>query len=187
MYQDGRGKVFHEVTDAKGRFGVDTLQGPYAGLNMFVTAAGHVPKVTSFGFGREMPSAYTMKLEPASPSAALSLILKTTPVPNTKIDFDAGGNDQWLAENIQFGTDATVVSDADGQWSCNMIPKGRSEISLHASECRSRRNQSNRSSRRRRCQQTRGHLAAGIFRSRHSRGCNRQPDSERPRPPGAPQ
>src|SRR6185312_5504687 len=63
MYKDGRGKVFHSVTDAHGRFAVDAIQDPYRGLNLFVTADGHVPKVTSFGFRRDMPSSYTMKLE----------------------------------------------------------------------------------------------------------------------------
>jgi RNA polymerase sigma factor (sigma-70 family) len=134
LYADGRGKVFHEVTDDHGRFGVNAIHEPYRGLNMFVTAAGHVPKVTTFGFGREMPSTYTMKLDPGVTVGGIVVDENQHTIPNAKIDFDAGGSDMSLAENIQFGPDAAVVSDANGQWSSSMIPKGRNEISLHAGD-----------------------------------------------------
>ena len=134
MYNDGRGKVFHNVTDAHGRFAVDGLQDPYHGLNLFVTADGHVPMVTSFGFRRDMPPAYTMKLERGVSVGGMVVDENQRPVPNAKIQFDGPGNDASIADNIQFGPDTTAVTDANGQWSCNMIPKEYADVRLRASD-----------------------------------------------------
>src|SRR6266516_1741388 len=63
LYQDGRTEGVKRTTDGNGKVGVNRVQRPFHGLNLFVTAAGHVPKVISWGFGRTMPARYTMKLE----------------------------------------------------------------------------------------------------------------------------
>ena len=134
MYQDGRGKVTHSVTDAHGRLGVDKPQPPLWALNMFVTADGHVPKVTTFGFRTAMPSDYTMKLERGVSIGGVVVDEAGQPVPKAKVEFDGPGNDMTLAENIQFGPDTTAVTDANGQWTCNMIPKQYDQITVTAKD-----------------------------------------------------
>jgi RNA polymerase sigma factor (sigma-70 family) len=132
LLNDGRGKVIHAVADARGRWGVDFPQAPYRALNLFVTADGHVPMVTSFGFERPMPSDYTMKIKAGVRIGGVVVDEAGSPVANAKIEFDGPGNDASLADNIQFGPDASVTTDAAGQWSCNMIPKEYESISLRA-------------------------------------------------------
>jgi len=134
MFKDGRGKAFHTVTDGHGRAGVDVPQPPYWALNMFVTADGHVPKVTTFGFRRAMPSEYSMKLERGVSIGGVVLDESGRPISNAKVGFNGPGNDSSLAENIQFGPDTEVVTDANGQWSCNMIPRSYEEISVHVKD-----------------------------------------------------
>ncbi|HYV29488.1 MAG TPA: carboxypeptidase-like regulatory domain-containing protein, partial [Candidatus Binatia bacterium] len=46
------------------------------------------------------------------------------------IEFDGPGNDHALEENIQFGPDTAAHTDAEGGWSCNMIPKDLDQVSL---------------------------------------------------------
>ena len=131
LRQDGRGTVVRQVTDANGRLGVDGLQVPFRGLNMFVTADRHVPKVTTWGFGRAMPAEYTMKLERGVTIGGAVVDEAGQPIPGAKIQFDDGrGNDPALQENIQFGPDTATVTDPDGRWSCNMVPKDLEQVSL---------------------------------------------------------
>jgi protocatechuate 3,4-dioxygenase beta subunit len=130
LLKDGRGKVVKAVTDAKGRLGVDIPQPPYRALNLFVTADGHVPKVTSWGFQRSMPSMYTMKLERGVSIGGVVIDQAGQPVAGAQIEFNGPGNDSSLAENIQFGPDSRSVTDANGQWSCDMIPKDFEKVSL---------------------------------------------------------
>jgi RNA polymerase sigma factor (sigma-70 family) len=131
LFEDGRGERVRAATDANGRLGVAMLQLPFYGLNMFVTADGHVPKVTSWGFGRAMPTEYTMKLERGVSIDGVVMDEAGQPIPGAKIEFGGGpGNDLTRPENIQFGPESAAVTDADGRWSCNMIPTEYSEISL---------------------------------------------------------
>ena len=130
LFEDGRGKVVKAKTDGKGELEVDIPKPPYRGLNLFVTAAGHVPKVTSWGFGRSMPSEYTMKLERGVSIGGQVVDEKGQPVAGAKIQIDNPGNDPTLAENIQFGPDAAVKTDANGQWTSDMIPRQFEQVSL---------------------------------------------------------
>ncbi len=130
LLADGRGKTVKAATDASGRLGVDIPQAPYCALNLFVTADGHVPKVTSWGFRRPMPSEYTMQLERGTTIAGLVLDEAGQPVAGAEIQFEGPGNDMSLAENIQFGPDTPAKTDASGHWSCNLIPESFEQISL---------------------------------------------------------
>ncbi len=130
LLRDGRGKVVNAVTDASGKLGVDMPQKPFAALNMFVTADGHVPKVISWGFKRTMPAEYTMKLERGVTIGGTVVDEAGQPIAGARIEFDDPGNDQSLAENIQFGPDTKAVTDVDGRWSCNMIPKEFEQVSM---------------------------------------------------------
>jgi RNA polymerase sigma factor (sigma-70 family) len=131
LLADGRGKTVKAATDASGRLGVDFPQAPYCALNLFVTADGHVPKVTSWGFNKgPMPSEYTMQLERGTTVAGLVLDEAGQPVAGAEIQFEGPGNDESLAENIQFGPDTMAKTDASGHWSCNLIPRNLEQISL---------------------------------------------------------
>ncbi len=132
LLDDGRGKAVKAMTDANGRLAVDKPQAPYRALNFFVAAAGHVPKVTSWGFRTPMPSQYTMKLERGLTIAGLVVDESGQPIPGAKIEFDGPGNEMSQAENIQFGPDTPVTTDANGQWWCSIIPKQLDTVSLIA-------------------------------------------------------
>jgi len=131
-FGDGRRKIVKAGTDASGQVGVDFVpQAPSCGLNLFVTADGHVPKTTSWVFGLgSMPSEYTMQLERGSTIAGVVVNEAGHPVAGAEIQFDGPGNDMSLAENIQFGPDTKTKTDASGHWSCNLIPQNLEELSL---------------------------------------------------------
>ena len=88
LFEDGRGKVVRATTDASGKLGVDMPQKPFHGLNMFVTRDGHVPKVTTWGFGRKMPAEYTMKLERGVPIGGVVVDEARQPIAGAKIEFE---------------------------------------------------------------------------------------------------
>ncbi|PYJ59175.1 MAG: hypothetical protein DME24_13740, partial [Verrucomicrobia bacterium] len=130
LLEDGRGKVVKAVTDANGKLGVDMPQAPFRALNLFVTADGHVPKVTSWGFGRAMPAEYTMRLERGVTIGGVVVEEAGQPIAGAKVEFDGPGNDMSLPENIQFGPDTPTVTDACGRWSCNLVPRDLEQVSL---------------------------------------------------------
>ncbi len=131
LREDGRGTGKNTVTDNKGRANIDIPATPYHGLNFFVTAASHVPMVTSWGFRRSMPSAYTMKLARGTTIGGTVVDEKGQPVAGAKIEFDTpGGNDPSAEANIQYTGDAAAVTDANGKWSSDMMPKTFDEMSL---------------------------------------------------------
>jgi RNA polymerase sigma factor (sigma-70 family) len=138
LLPDGRGKTIKRVTDGAGRLAVDIPQAPYKALNLFVAADGHVPMVTSWGFRREMPLEYTMRLEPGITIGGTVVDEAGRAVSGAKIKFDGPGNDMSLAENIQFGPDTPTETDAEGRWSCNMVPRSYTELGLvvtHSEYC----------------------------------------------------
>jgi len=93
LYQDGRTERVKRTTDANGMVGVDMVQRPFHGLNMFVTADAHVPKVTSWGFGRAMPDSYTMKMERGVTIGGTVVDEAGFPIAGAKIEIDGPGND----------------------------------------------------------------------------------------------
>src|SRR5206468_6551269 len=117
LRQDGRGNAVRQVTDANGKLRVEGLKVPFRGLNLFVTADAHVPKVTTWGFGRAMPAEYTMKLERGVTIGGVVVDETGQPIAGAKIEFDGPGNDASLQENIQFGPDTVTVTDGSGRWS----------------------------------------------------------------------
>ncbi len=131
LREDGRGKDIKQVTDAQGRLAVDGLATPFHFLNMFITADGHVPKVTTLGRSGALPPSYTMKMDRGIRIGGVVVDEAGQPISGAKIEFDyPGGNNLALQENIQFGPDATSLTDADGHWFCNMIPKDLDHILL---------------------------------------------------------
>lgn len=130
LYPDGRGQVIKATSGAGGVAKIDTIRPPFRGLNMFVTAPGHVPKVTSWGFGREMPAEYTMKLETGLTIAGHVFNDAGEPISGARLEFDGPGNDSALEQNIQFGPEAAVFTDPAGRWSSDMIPREHHKVSI---------------------------------------------------------
>jgi RNA polymerase sigma factor (sigma-70 family) len=130
LLADGRGKVVNATTDSKGELGVDFPQPPYRGLNMFVAADGHVPKVIGWGFRTPMLGDYTMRLQRGLTIGGTIVDQGGRPVSRAKIEFASPGSDLSKLENIAFGPDASAHSDASGHWSFNMIPKDWERVSF---------------------------------------------------------
>lgn len=128
--QNGKTERVRLITDKNGKAAVDIFERPFDSLNLFVTADGHVPKVTSWGTRRPMPAQYTMRLERGVTIAGTVVDEAGQPIAGAKIEFDGPGNDWAVPDNIQFGPDATSMSEADGRWSCNMIPTNMARFSL---------------------------------------------------------
>jgi RNA polymerase sigma factor (sigma-70 family) len=128
--QDGRTQRMRRTTDAAGKVGIEIAQSPVQALNMFVTADGHVPKVISWGYGRPMPASYTMRMERGITIGGMVVDESGLPITGAKIEIDGPGNDRAQEENIQFGPDTILHTDADGRWTCNMMPKDAETISL---------------------------------------------------------
>ena len=130
--RDGRSQKLKRIADRSGKVPLDPLLPPAEGLNLFVTAEGHVPMVRTWGYGRPMPAEYTMKLERGATVTGKVMDEAGQPIAGATIEVDGPGNDSAVTENIQFGPDAELVSDTEGRWSCNMIPKGAEGFSLLA-------------------------------------------------------
>jgi RNA polymerase sigma factor (sigma-70 family) len=130
LYEYGRGKVVRSATGAGGRASVARVHKPFYGLNLFVTADGHVPKVVSWGFGHTMPFAYTLRLQRGISIGGMVVDEARHPIAGVSIQFNGPGNDIDASENIQFGPDTRTTTDAAGRWSCNMVPEALHELSL---------------------------------------------------------
>lgn len=126
--QDGPTERQRRVTDAAGAASVDIAERPSRRLNMFVTADSHVPKVISWGYGRDMPSSYTMRMERGITISGLVVDESGLPIPDVKVEVDGPVNEPGREENIQFGPDTILHTDTDGRWTCNMIPKDAEDI-----------------------------------------------------------
>jgi hypothetical protein len=116
-------------TDVQGKATVELPQKPYTGANLFITAEGHVPKVVSWGSAK-LPTEYTMKLEPGSTISGVVVDELQQPVAQATITFHGPGIDMAQKENIQFGPDTVRSTDADGRWSCSMMPKSYETIQV---------------------------------------------------------
>jgi protocatechuate 3,4-dioxygenase beta subunit len=91
------------------------------GMNVFAVAQGHVPKSVNFQSG-EIPTEYTMKLDPAMTASGWVVDEQGAPVPGVKIMIQTPGNKPGQAENIDFQT-CPVTNRDDGSWSCSYVPR----------------------------------------------------------------
>jgi protocatechuate 3,4-dioxygenase beta subunit len=129
LREDGRGTDTNVVTDNQGRASVDPLQPPFHYLNMFVTADGHVPSVTSFR-PVPFPAEYTMTLARGITVGGIVTDEAGQPIAGAKVDFEGPGNDDSRAVNIQFGYATATTTDPDGRWTSSMIPKDFDQIKV---------------------------------------------------------
>ena len=90
--------------------------------NVFVSLEGYVPKVVSFTKLGNLPSEYTMKLDPALAVSGWVVEESGEPVVDAKVTIQSPGNIQGQAENIDFQTCGATTRE-DGSWTLSYIPK----------------------------------------------------------------
>ena len=129
FYTGGRGEPHDLVTDQSGNAAIpEALESGDHGMNVFVSAEGHVPKVINFR-GKDGRSEYTMKLDRGCSAGGTIVDDQGQPVAGVTIRVQNGDPYRQGAENIDFQT-CPVTSDANGQWLCTYIPKHYQEVRL---------------------------------------------------------
>lgn len=129
FYAGGRGERHELVTDATGAAGLpEPREANDSGMNVFVSADGHVPKSMSFR-ADDGRIEYTTRLDRALSVGGRVLNAQGQPVPQVTIWIQDPGNQPGLRENVDFQT-CPVTSDAEGRWVCTYIPKNFEEIRL---------------------------------------------------------
>ncbi|MCI0534473.1 MAG: M56 family metallopeptidase, partial [Verrucomicrobiales bacterium] len=123
----GSGMEGHNLrTDAERKVAIPGPDRPTrdAGMNIFVTAENHVPKVVSWR-GGSVPAEYVFKLEAALTIGGKVVDESGRPVPGVKLNVNRPGMDgDWSLEHIDFPPrDSTVQTDENGRWSLSYIPK----------------------------------------------------------------
>jgi hypothetical protein len=73
-----------------------------------------------------------MKLERGIQIAGIVRDDAEQPIPDATLSLDGTSNDPHRPENVQFGPDTEILTDSEGRWSCNMVPKDLDEISVTA-------------------------------------------------------
>ncbi|MDB6037337.1 MAG: polymerase sigma factor, sigma-70 family, partial [Verrucomicrobiales bacterium] len=128
--QDGRGETSKGLAGADGIIPVEGIRKPFRGLNMFISAAGHVPRVATWGFGVDMPAEYTMKLEKATTVGGLVIDEFSKPISGATLSFHCRNGSYVTADHIGFGPDTNTRTDEDGRWSCNMVPQDLQNLDI---------------------------------------------------------
>jgi RNA polymerase sigma factor (sigma-70 family) len=125
----GQGEGHYVVTDNRGVGAIPAPDDPAKRLgNVFVVAAGHVPKAVHFD--DTMPVDYTMKLDPAMTAGGWVVDEQGVPVSDVKIMIqnpgivmiENGGLKARDAENVDFQF-CPVTNHDDGSWSCSYLPR----------------------------------------------------------------
>ena len=99
------------------------------GLRIYVSAEKHVPKVLSWS--EAIPSgSYTMRLERGTAIAGKVVDESQQPIAGVKIEFQSMDYDTQKTENTAFGSDSSAMTDADGYWTCDKIPRNTTKQSL---------------------------------------------------------
>ena len=118
----GAGETRDVVTDGAGNAPIPAPADPTKNqrMNVFVVAAGHVPKVVSFR-GDGVPEEYTMYLDPAMTASGFVVDDRGQSVKWVKILVQGPGSQPGRKENVDFQT-CPVSSREDGSWSCSYVP-----------------------------------------------------------------
>lgn len=131
-FKDGRGKIVKAATDRNGTVAVLRIEPPFEFLNMFVTAEGHVPKVTTWSTTRVMQEQSTMKLERGIPVSGRVVNETGEPVIGAEIEFDGNLRNHIGPDHIQFGPDTKLLTDARGGWTSTMVPRDLPKFTIIA-------------------------------------------------------
>jgi RNA polymerase sigma factor (sigma-70 family) len=118
-------------TDSKGEVRIGFPQAPFTSASIQVTSAGHVPVVSKFSEGEQMPTNYFVRLTAGSIISGEVLDEEQVPVANAKIELSGPrGLDITKRENIFFGRDTWLHTDANGKWWSDMVPADYENISV---------------------------------------------------------
>jgi RNA polymerase sigma factor (sigma-70 family) len=117
------------VTDAKGDAAITEPDDPsnHRGLDVSVTAEGHVPK--GVNFKTTPPADYTVRLDPAETANGIVVDEQRSPVSDVAILPGALGNATGIGDG-NFDIYSPMTNHEDGSWSCSYIPKGARELNL---------------------------------------------------------
>lgn len=122
-FSDDDTKRLRPTTGINGAVLIPKKQGPRSSVNLFVAAAGHVPKCIKFRSASAMPDAYTVRLERATSIGGVVVDQSGHGIADVKMEISGPGSDQTSQEEIAFGPDAWPHTDATGHWSSDFIPK----------------------------------------------------------------
>ena len=129
FFNGGGGDVVMTQTDSAGQSVIEFPEKEGVSANVFVTADAHVPKFVSLR-PVELPSEYVMKLARGVVISGTVVDELQRPVSHASLTFQGPGLDFAQKENIQFGPDTIHMTEPDGRWSCNMIPREYETISV---------------------------------------------------------
>lgn len=129
-YSATNSDVVNMETDSKGAARIDFPHAPFIAANILVTAAGHVPIATVLKDGEDMPTNYIMKMPAGMMVSGMVVDEDQQPVSNVKIEFTILGIDMTKRENVEFGPDTTLYTDANGRWWSDMIPPDHDNLAV---------------------------------------------------------
>jgi RNA polymerase sigma factor (sigma-70 family) len=117
-------------TDEHGTVAVpEPEQAGARGMNIFVSAEGHVPKCLSWHEASR--TNYTMRLDPALTVGGRVVDEQGQPVGGVNITIQTPGIDTKQRENVAFnGGNCEVTSDVNGRWVCPYVPRDYESVRL---------------------------------------------------------
>jgi protocatechuate 3,4-dioxygenase beta subunit len=130
FYAGGVPEEHRPQPDSEGVVAIPEPDAPGArGMNIRVTAEGHVPKCLSWHETNH--TAYLMKLAPALSVAGTVIDEQGQPVTDVKISIESPGIDPNQPENVVFdGGNSEVATDASGRWVCPYVPREYETVTL---------------------------------------------------------
>jgi RNA polymerase sigma factor (sigma-70 family) len=130
FYAGGVPEEHRPSPDADGLVAIPEPDGPGAqGMNIRVTAEGHVPKCLSWHETNHTD--YVIKLDPALSVAGTVIDEQGQPVPEVKISIDSPGINPNQPENVVFdGGNSEVTTDSSGRWVCPYVPREYETVTL---------------------------------------------------------
>jgi RNA polymerase sigma factor (sigma-70 family) len=126
FYAGGRGEGHKAVTDSSGNAAIPWANEPGdQGMNVFVNVEYHVPQVV--GFGKDAPSEYTMRLEPAISAGGRVVNENGEPLAGVAVMMRKPEGKGRGLDNADFQL-TSATTDADGRWIFPYMPKGLEEV-----------------------------------------------------------
>jgi len=125
FYAGGRGEGHNLVTDQSGVAAIpEAREGGDPGMNVFVSVEGYVP--VAFGFGKNAPAEYVLRVEPAAVAAGIVVDEQGQPVPGARLAASRIEDYRDGKPNTDFQT-TKVETDANGRWRYPYLPKSYEE------------------------------------------------------------
>lgn len=123
--RDSKSEKFQ--TDRLGNASINRPQPPFHGLRIHVSTPGFVPKVLVWSEATP-PDSYTIRLELGVNIGGHVVDEFQQPISGAKLEFRPDDYAITKSENTSFGTDATPITDAVGQWRTDMVPQSATGV-----------------------------------------------------------